>query len=445
MKRNAIVLGLWVSLMAVYGSKPAHAGETDLYRSFLRYGRSLSAVKTLAREQLPLLAASLASAETGGSPSELLTPTSLARVDTTEYLRSDTSFDWSTDHWAGSSRTTYSYNGSNRRTSEVVDTLVGSTWTHASQTLFTYNGSGKNDTSTQQAWVSGAWTNQSLTTYSYDGSGNLTQAVYQTWNGSTYVNADRITATITGGLLTSTLIETWVSNAWTNLSLSTNTYDGGGHLTQRVDQSWQSSAWINQYRETYTYDGAGNQSGSISQYWQSSAWTNTTKHSYVYNGSHQEVLDTSSSWLGAIWFAVTVDSTKYSGSLVSERVSASLLGTGSTRTDYTYDAQGHETIEVGLTWNLGTQQWDNSTRNVYVWTAGGQVSCCVGRRGNVNASGIIDLVDLSSLVNYLTGGGFVLPCPEAANVNGTGIIDLVDLSSLVNYLTGGGYVPPNCP
>jgi hypothetical protein len=38
--------------------------------------------------------------------------------------------------------------------------------------------------------------------------------------------------------------------------------------------------------------------------------------------------------------------------------------------------------------------------------------CCQGRRGNVNGVGIIDLVDLSSLVNYLTGGGYVLPsCP----------------------------------
>jgi uncharacterized protein (TIGR02145 family) len=72
-------------------------------------------------------------------------------------------------------------------------------------------------------------------------------------------------------------------------------------------------------------------------------------------------------------------------------------------------------------------------------------SCCVGKRGNVNAAGIIDLVDLSSLVNYLTGGGYILPCPEAANVNGIGIVDLVDLSSLVNYLIGGGFVPPSCP
>jgi len=71
-------------------------------------------------------------------------------------------------------------------------------------------------------------------------------------------------------------------------------------------------------------------------------------------------------------------------------------------------------------------------------------SCCVGKRGNVNTTGIVDLSDLSALVSYLTGGGFVLPCQDAANVNAAGIVDLSDLSALVSYLTGGGYVLPNC-
>jgi hypothetical protein len=73
------------------------------------------------------------------------------------------------------------------------------------------------------------------------------------------------------------------------------------------------------------------------------------------------------------------------------------------------------------------------------------MSCCQGTHGNVNGTGIIDLADLSSLISYLTGGGFVLPCYDAANINGSGIIDLADLSALISYLTGGGYVLPNCP
>jgi hypothetical protein len=72
-------------------------------------------------------------------------------------------------------------------------------------------------------------------------------------------------------------------------------------------------------------------------------------------------------------------------------------------------------------------------------------ACCSGTTGNVNQTGIVDLADLSSLVSYLIGGGYVLPCPGAANINATGIIDLADLSALVNYLTGGTYVLPACP
>lgn len=75
----------------------------------------------------------------------------------------------------------------------------------------------------------------------------------------------------------------------------------------------------------------------------------------------------------------------------------------------------------------------------------GDACCCLGVRGNVNYIGIVDLADLSALVSYLTGGGYVLPCPNEANVNRIGIVDLADLSALVSYLTGGGYVLPSCP
>ena len=57
---------------------------------------------------------------------------------------------------------------------------------------------------------------------------------------------------------------------------------------------------------------------------------------------------------------------------------------------------------------------------------------------------IVDLADLSALVSYLTGGGYLLPCASEANVNNAGIVDLSDLSALISYLTGAGYVLPNC-
>lgn len=74
----------------------------------------------------------------------------------------------------------------------------------------------------------------------------------------------------------------------------------------------------------------------------------------------------------------------------------------------------------------------------------GDACCCSSKTGNVNYASIVDLSDLSALVSYLTGGVYVLPCPNEANVNAIGIVDLGDLSALVSYLTGGGYMLPNC-
>jgi hypothetical protein len=88
----------------------------------------------------------------------------------------------------------------------------------------------------------------------------------------------------------------------------------------------------------------------------------------------------------------------------------------------------------------------NSLDLAFVITGGVvATSCCVGTTGNVNMVGIVDLADLSALVSYLTGGGYVLTCIPEANVNNVGIVDLADLSALVSYLTGGGYVLPTCP
>jgi hypothetical protein len=74
-----------------------------------------------------------------------------------------------------------------------------------------------------------------------------------------------------------------------------------------------------------------------------------------------------------------------------------------------------------------------------------QEHCCIGTTGNVDMEGIVDISDLSALVNYLLNYGYELPCPNEANVDGEGIVDISDLSALVNYLLNYGYILPNCP
>ena len=54
--------------------------------------------------------------------------------------------------------------------------------------------------------------------------------------------------------------------------------------------------------------------------------------------------------------------------------------------------------------------------------------------GDVNGNFLIDMDDLSTLINYLLTGDASLIDPVGANVNETGGIDMDDLSALINYL-----------
>jgi hypothetical protein len=126
----------------------------------------------------------------------------------------------------------------------------------------------------------------------------------------------------------------------------------------------------------------------------------------------------------------------------------------------TYTLQPTPIPPAGMTIDAGTGviQWTPSAAGnfdvavkatnavgMFVQSFTVHVGCCIGTTGNVNMTGIVDLSDLSALVSYLTGGGYILTCEEEANVNNAGIVDLSDLSALVSYLTGGGYVLPSCP
>ena len=95
-------------------------------------------------------------------------------------------------------------------------------------------------------------------------------------------------------------------------------------------------------------------------------------------------------------------------------------------------------VRVAATTELGSGTCD------HVFVVHG-TNCCSGTTGNVNNIGMIDLSDLSLLVQYLTGSLVALPCYDAANINGVGLIDVSDLSLFSSYLTGQGGTLPTCP
>ncbi len=141
---------------------------------------------------------------------------------------------------------------------------------------------------------------------------------------------------------------------------------------------------------------------------------------------------------------------------------AAVRYTGATPTPYpSINFDNQTTVDTCTNWGYATgfgwgnwgQFWASPLPgNPIIWVQGQTQAgyctgpaCCHGKAGNVDGIGAVDLGDLSSLVSFLTGGGYSLPCLSAANVNGTGAVDLGDLSALVSYLTGGGFVLPNCP
>ena len=95
---------------------------------------------------------------------------------------------------------------------------------------------------------------------------------------------------------------------------------------------------------------------------------------------------------------------------------------------------------------VGTSSLGDYTLHSGFWQNFG--GCC-RNRGDVNHDGLelIDIGDLSWMVNYMFTGGPEPPCMEEADINGDGLelVDIGDLSYLVNFMFTGGPPPPPCP
>lgn len=74
---------------------------------------------------------------------------------------------------------------------------------------------------------------------------------------------------------------------------------------------------------------------------------------------------------------------------------------------------------------------------------------CHGHLGNVNCDpdGVIDIADISSIIDHLFLSLRPLCCPDAANVSGDpgGEVDISDVSAMVYYLFISASETPSCP
>jgi hypothetical protein len=74
------------------------------------------------------------------------------------------------------------------------------------------------------------------------------------------------------------------------------------------------------------------------------------------------------------------------------------------------------------------------------------LTCCIGTTGNVDGDpyDIVDISDISVLIDYLFAGGSISDCSEESDADRSGTVDISDLTVLADYLFGSGSLPA-CP
>jgi len=103
-------------------------------------------------------------------------------------------------------------------------------------------------------------------------------------------------------------------------------------------------------------------------------------------------------------------------------------------------------LTYGATYFFCIRAYDNSGNysqlsNSPFLTAGDTLSCAYNP-GNANGDGIVNIMDVSFLLNYLYKGGLAPYRFEVADIDGSGSIDVRDISYLIRFIYREGPEPP---
>jgi hypothetical protein len=235
--------------------------------------------------------------------------------DINDNLITETWQRWENALWANQIQYIYTYDANNNCISKLKQIGNGSGWENWSVQTNSYDVNNNILSEHYQLWQEDVYVNWMQHTYTYDTYQNLTIGVYQQWYDTTWINQQKyIQAFDENHNITSIIIQGWNQNEseWKNVNKFTYAYNTEYLVTSFINQAYNTtdSTWRNSACWTYGYMG-GLLATTLYQTWDVSNWLNYSLKVNEYDMNNNNTISLIQYWKDEIWVLGDKSSTTY--------------------------------------------------------------------------------------------------------------------------------------
>jgi len=88
--------------------------------------------------------------------------------------------------------------------------------------------------------------------------------------------------------------------------------------------------------------------------------------------------------------------------------------------------------------------WIDARPEIFSYPEESAPLCCCDVAGDASDNGLVNILDVTYIINYLYKSGPIAPCPAEADANGNCQVNILDVTYIINYLYKSGPAPI-CP
>jgi len=90
------------------------------------------------------------------------------------------------------------------------------------------------------------------------------------------------------------------------------------------------------------------------------------------------------------------------------------------------------------------REWIEARPEIFSYPEESAPLCCCDVAGDASDNGLVNILDVTYIINYLYKSGPIAPCPAEADANGNCQVNILDVTYIINYLYKSGPAPI-CP